>query len=84
MQARYTQQPLGFAPFTSKTLVNSRSNKVVNIASTKMMKEFWEGGVDSSPRDTTEFGSDTRRRALKKTGAVFSAIHIAIARRVHN
>jgi hypothetical protein len=40
LQARYTQENLGFAPVTSKTLVNGGSNKLVNIASTKMMKRM--------------------------------------------
>jgi hypothetical protein len=42
MRASYTQGIAGVCAFTSKTLVNSRSNKVVNIASTKMMRvKFW-------------------------------------------
>jgi hypothetical protein len=49
LQARYTQGPLGFAPLTSKSLVNSRSNKVVNIRSTKMMKKFLGGTGMESP-----------------------------------
>jgi len=40
LQARYTQEFAAFAPITSKALVNSRWNKVVNIASTKMMKKI--------------------------------------------
>jgi hypothetical protein len=39
MQRRYTQAMLAFAPARSKSLVNGGSNKVVNIASTKMMKK---------------------------------------------
>jgi hypothetical protein len=31
------------APFTSKTLVNSRFSKVVNIASMKLMKKIFAG-----------------------------------------
>jgi hypothetical protein len=31
------------APITSKTLVNSRSSKVVNIASMKLMKKIFAG-----------------------------------------
>jgi hypothetical protein len=42
MRASYTQGIAAFCAFTSKTLVNSRSNKVVNIASTTMMKrKLW-------------------------------------------
>jgi hypothetical protein len=35
----YTQAALGFSQAASKGLVNGRSNKMVNIASTKMMKK---------------------------------------------
>jgi hypothetical protein len=48
MRAGYTQAIAGFAPVTSKTLVNSRSNKVVNIASTKMMNAQ---GTQAWPED---------------------------------
>jgi hypothetical protein len=40
LPARYTQGIAAFARITSKALVNSRWNKVVNIASTKMMKKI--------------------------------------------
>jgi hypothetical protein len=39
LPARYTQGIAAFAQITSKVLVNGGSNKVVNIASTKMMKK---------------------------------------------
>ena len=35
----YTQAALGFSRAASKLLVNGRSNKMVNIASIKMMKK---------------------------------------------
>jgi hypothetical protein len=38
MHASYTQAIAAFCALTSKRLVNSGSNKVVNIASTEMMK----------------------------------------------
>jgi hypothetical protein len=41
LHARYSQEIAAFALVTSKTLVNRRSNKVVNIASTKMMKKIF-------------------------------------------
>ncbi|MEI9925960.1 MAG: hypothetical protein WDN50_23420 [Bradyrhizobium sp.] len=41
MPARYTQGIAAFARITSKVLVNGDSNKVVNIASTKMMKKVF-------------------------------------------
>jgi hypothetical protein len=41
LQARYTQGFAVFAPITSKALVNSHWNKVVNIASTKMLKKIF-------------------------------------------
>jgi hypothetical protein len=41
LQAHYTQEIAASAPLTSKVLVNSRWNKVVNIASTKMMKKIF-------------------------------------------
>jgi hypothetical protein len=38
----YTQAALGFSRAASKVLVNGRPNKMVNIASIKMMKKiFW-------------------------------------------
>jgi hypothetical protein len=40
MRAGYTQADPPAGAITSKALVNGRSNKVVNIASTKMMKIF--------------------------------------------
>jgi hypothetical protein len=40
LHARYTQGFAELASVTSKALVNKRSNKVVNIASTKMMKKI--------------------------------------------
>jgi hypothetical protein len=40
LQARYRQEFAAFAPITSKALVNGRWNKVVNIASTEMMKKI--------------------------------------------
>ena len=39
MHAGYTQADRGGGAITSKSLVNGGSNKVVNIASTKMMKK---------------------------------------------
>jgi hypothetical protein len=41
LPARYTQGIAAFARITSKVLVNGDSNKVVNIASTKMMKKVF-------------------------------------------
>jgi hypothetical protein len=41
LQPRYTQGIAAFARITSKVLVNGDSNKVVNIASTKMMKKVF-------------------------------------------
>ena len=38
MRAGHTQAIAGFARKASKTLVNGHSNKVVNIASTEMVK----------------------------------------------
>ena len=43
MHARHSQEIAAFALVTSKTLVNRRSNIVVNIASTKMMKKIFRG-----------------------------------------
>ena len=40
MPARYTQAIAAFRADASKTLVNARCNEVVNIPSTKMMKNF--------------------------------------------
>jgi hypothetical protein len=45
MQSGYTQVSGAFAFAASKLLVNGRSNEVVNIASTKMMKKFFAGSV---------------------------------------
>ena len=44
MRGGYTQAFEAFALAASKLLVNERSNEVVNIASTKMMKKLfaWE------------------------------------------
>jgi hypothetical protein len=41
LQPRYTQVLARDAADTSKTLVNSRSNEIVNIRSTKLVKEFF-------------------------------------------
>jgi len=41
MRAGYTQANAGVGAITSKTLVNGRWSKVVNIASTKMMKKVF-------------------------------------------
>jgi hypothetical protein len=45
MQGGYTQVSAAFAFAASKLLVNGRSNEVVNIASTKMMKKLFAGSV---------------------------------------
>jgi hypothetical protein len=45
MQRGYTQGLEAFAFAPSKLLVNERSNEVVNIASTKMVKKFFCGGT---------------------------------------
>jgi hypothetical protein len=51
MQGGYTQVSGAFAFAASKLLVNGRSNEVVNIASTKMMKKFsWLVPYSSSLR----------------------------------
>jgi hypothetical protein len=42
MQRGYTQAFEAFAFAASKLLVNSRSNEVVNIASTKVMKKLFQ------------------------------------------
>jgi len=44
LQVRYVQEFAAFATITLKALVNSRWNKVVNIASTKMMKKIFAVG----------------------------------------
>jgi hypothetical protein len=54
MRAGYTQANAGAGAITSKTLVNRRSNKVVNIASTKMLKKIlvpssWPGWSGTGP-----------------------------------
>ena len=54
MRGGYTQAGAAVCPIRSKTLVNRRSNKVVNIASTKMMKRIF-GLCDFFPRATTGF-----------------------------
>jgi hypothetical protein len=41
MRAGYTQADPPAGAITSKALVNGRSNKVVNIASTKLMKKVF-------------------------------------------
>jgi hypothetical protein len=46
--ARHRQEIAGFAPVTLETLVNGNSNKVVNIASTKMMNWFRHSGAMQS------------------------------------
>jgi hypothetical protein len=46
LQARHRQEIAGLCAITSKTLVNGRSNKVVNIWSTKMMTEISSARVD--------------------------------------
>jgi hypothetical protein len=43
VRAGYTQANAGIYVITSKALVNGHSNKVVNIASTKMMKKVFAG-----------------------------------------
>jgi hypothetical protein len=45
MRRRYTQELAGFVPLLSKALVNSGSSKLVNIASTKMVKEVRHSGM---------------------------------------
>src|ERR1019366_31305 len=49
MRGRYRQEIVAVCAITSKTLVNRRSSKVVNIASTKMMKKNGRG-TQFSPR----------------------------------
>ena len=48
MQRGYTQGIEVFAFAPSKLLVNRRSNEVVNIASTKMMKKLFAGSILSA------------------------------------
>jgi|GEM_PF-6673274 len=45
MRRGYTQGFTAFAFEASKLLVNRRSNEVVNIASTKMMKKLFAGSI---------------------------------------
>jgi hypothetical protein len=72
LQARYTQEFAAFALITSKALVNSRWNKVVNIASTKMMKKIF-----AVPRVPQSHGMEhvaERRRRPRHSGATQSTI----------
>jgi hypothetical protein len=54
MRGGYTQAIAQLCPITSKTLVNRHSNKVVNIASTKLMKRIF-GLRDFFPHAITGF-----------------------------
>jgi hypothetical protein len=48
MRARYTQANAGVRAVTAKALVNGCSNKVVNIASTKLMKKVFSFVIPGS------------------------------------
>jgi hypothetical protein len=74
LQPRYTQEFAAFALITSKALVNSRWNKVVNIASTKMMKKVFAVRECSSRVVKAEFRSHTVRELLENDGTISSSL----------
>jgi predicted metalloenzyme YecM len=51
LHARYTQEIAAIGAIASKALVNGRSIEVVNIPSTKMMKEFFASREFVRPRN---------------------------------
>src|ERR1019366_361755 len=73
MRGRYRQEIVAVCAITSKTLVNRRSSKVVNIASTKMMRkngrdaQFSQRPADCSGRAArTSLGASVTLRTARR------------------
>ena len=77
MRRGHTQAIAQVCLITSKSLVNRHSNKVVNIASTKMMNGIF-GLRESFPRATTGFGDC----ALMEPEVVKALISVIASQRV--